>query len=1369
MSAHWKTVRVFISSTFRDMQAERDWLVKRVFPALRQRLEPHRIHLIDIDLRWGITRQQADNDQVLGLCLQQIDECRPFFLGLLGGRYGWVPSKFPVEVGTRYGWTQAHTGKSVTELEILHGVLNDQAMQGRALFCLRAEDFLRDIEDKENRRVYLEGPTDEELHKFGRQVAEHRAAVHRQQLANLKNGIRALSPPMPLFDGYPCTWDPAAVDPATKQPGRVGGLARLGNWILDRLERAILDAEDLREHFAGVRSEVRDELAEERDFHKRFIESRTRVYIGRQKLQDDLKTFVTGAEANPCLVTGPSGSGKSAALAKFVSVWRDQHPQEIVIAHFVGASPRSTNLREMMRHLCAELKAALNLDDEIKQDIRELSDQFRAFLDRVPAKRRVLLMVDALNQFDETDNAHALYWLPSRIPLPVRLIVSCIDDPDRPDQPTLVAMRRWTPHVIKVGLLTDERLGIVREIPSMAAKTLDETQVRLLLANEATRNPLFLLVALEELRGFGSFEELNRKIAGLPQEGDTLTAIFQQVIRRLGEDFNTATVKEVLTLLACARRGLSERELLDLIEGDNVRIEESAGDLFPILRQLRPYLQTRGPLLDFYHRHLAKATHEEFFQKGIKKLEVISTNDSKKRAHFALVKYFERRWREPYVRATVELPYQQTCAELWDALQDTLTNLQFLEIKTQAGLAFDLILDCERATETQPYPVFGYVRQAVQAAIQGISQRPECAAPLLFNKLRWTAPGDPELHRRLVAARKHLDQKSYWIEAISPPDQSQTSKQCSIEYPSFVKAQAVLHDQSAICLVDFDNRMEIRRIRNGELLVSQKLSAPDILTCAINDSATRIVTSDKTGLIRVEGTTAVLKGRPRDQQLAVLSSNLVLAATSDHRLVAWDSDCGRQNLLFENLPHPVLEIRVRGNGRHAIVLAGQGQQQRIVLLDLEGAEYKATQLPELAAAACCVDISADGNVIAVGALDRCLRILSRSGSVKACIPYQTRRDAVVNGIPTRCALGCGEQAGAVFLTTSDGFLSRWDYVSGRFERWQSFHSPIRAENVGLLESLPGDGDAFIGLASKCWSVHEPSLTPRIVSHKAAPSSSVITANSEVVSFCQSDRSLCFDSTIDGSTLCPMVQFRELSALALLPDLTTVVAGDRAGNIATINPRTGAAKLLVARALREPVVSLCSGRSGTVFAAGVSGTIIQVDTTSGECTVFRKGSSMQMLRSITPSQGRGSIWVIRDEIQRQGTGHIVVLLHDKEREDVVFASDRKLVLDLAVCGDMVSVASTSFKLIVYMGEAWVTRSERQTEVSIAAFLANGLLIAAVRPGDKWIEIWRVNPQLETVAAMKLDSPASCFSSLGHTFAVGCQSGKVSIFNLRGKFA
>lgn len=80
MTGRWQTVRVFISSTFRDMHAERDHLVEVVFPSLREKLEPHRIYLVDIDLRWRATKEQGENDQVLDLCLQQINECRLFFL-----------------------------------------------------------------------------------------------------------------------------------------------------------------------------------------------------------------------------------------------------------------------------------------------------------------------------------------------------------------------------------------------------------------------------------------------------------------------------------------------------------------------------------------------------------------------------------------------------------------------------------------------------------------------------------------------------------------------------------------------------------------------------------------------------------------------------------------------------------------------------------------------------------------------------------------------------------------------------------------------------------------------------------------------------------------------------------------------------------------------------------------------------------------------------------------------------------------------------------------------------------------------------------------------------------------------------------------
>jgi hypothetical protein len=59
MSTSWQTVSIFISSTFNDMHAERDYLVKRVFPELREWCEKRKLRLVDIDLRWGVTEEDA--------------------------------------------------------------------------------------------------------------------------------------------------------------------------------------------------------------------------------------------------------------------------------------------------------------------------------------------------------------------------------------------------------------------------------------------------------------------------------------------------------------------------------------------------------------------------------------------------------------------------------------------------------------------------------------------------------------------------------------------------------------------------------------------------------------------------------------------------------------------------------------------------------------------------------------------------------------------------------------------------------------------------------------------------------------------------------------------------------------------------------------------------------------------------------------------------------------------------------------------------------------------------------------------------------------------------------------------------------------
>ena len=51
-SKGWKTIRIFVSSTFKDFHEEREVLVKEVFPDLRLWCEQRKLRLVEYDLRW---------------------------------------------------------------------------------------------------------------------------------------------------------------------------------------------------------------------------------------------------------------------------------------------------------------------------------------------------------------------------------------------------------------------------------------------------------------------------------------------------------------------------------------------------------------------------------------------------------------------------------------------------------------------------------------------------------------------------------------------------------------------------------------------------------------------------------------------------------------------------------------------------------------------------------------------------------------------------------------------------------------------------------------------------------------------------------------------------------------------------------------------------------------------------------------------------------------------------------------------------------------------------------------------------------------------------------------------------------------------
>ena len=185
-----RAIRVFVSSTFRDMQDEREELIKRVFPAIRRLCEQRGVAFSEVDLRWGVTDEQKAEGAVLPICLAEIDRSRPYFIGLLGQRYGWVPESLPDDLTAQLPWLRGLANTSVTEMEILHGVLNDPVAIDSAFFYLRDPAWM--AEATADRLALLgEQPSTEEIAALGAEVARRAAAARQARLEELRERIHA--------------------------------------------------------------------------------------------------------------------------------------------------------------------------------------------------------------------------------------------------------------------------------------------------------------------------------------------------------------------------------------------------------------------------------------------------------------------------------------------------------------------------------------------------------------------------------------------------------------------------------------------------------------------------------------------------------------------------------------------------------------------------------------------------------------------------------------------------------------------------------------------------------------------------------------------------------------------------------------------------------------------------------------------------------------------------------------------------------------------------------------------------------------------------------------------------------------------------
>ncbi len=306
-----RVVRVFVSSTFRDMVEDRNTLMAQVWPALRQLCRGRAVEFVAVDLRWGITEAMSQQQETLRHCLAEIKRCRPYFIGLLGERYGWVlgPEAYTAALLQEEHWLAREVAQhSVTELEILHGVLNDPEMAGRAFFYCRdpayaqarGSDFLAEDATGAARQQALKGRV---------------RAVCREQRIPLREG-----------DQY---HDPRA----------------LAGLVLADLTAAI--------NTEFPADQAPDAWTREHRDHAAYAQSRrTRFYVGRDSYYQRLDAFARdGTDGQGLVVLGDSGGGKSALLANWVAHWQQAHPGDFVFQHYLGSSPLSARHLGLLRRL----------------------------------------------------------------------------------------------------------------------------------------------------------------------------------------------------------------------------------------------------------------------------------------------------------------------------------------------------------------------------------------------------------------------------------------------------------------------------------------------------------------------------------------------------------------------------------------------------------------------------------------------------------------------------------------------------------------------------------------------------------------------------------------------------------------------------------------------------------------------------------------------------------------------------------------------------------------------------------------------------------------------------------------------------------
>ena len=582
---NWETVYVFISSTFNDMHAERDHLVKQVFPELRMWCAKRKIKLVDVDLRWGVSAADAqENKRVVEVCMKNIDKCRPFFLCFLGQRRGWMPNTEDVNPETFQLFPELHKylGKaSVTELEILHALIHplsdDTKPVEHARFYFRDKSYLRQITTTAHEQLFCPkrnffSSLDSDFEHFKKNLCRKYPVVK-----------------------YTAHWNPSKPSPELSGELSVGRLENfrikdtsLGEDVLTWLKDEITKAYP--EHAEVIASD--SPLMLELSAQDTQLFQASDGYISRPYEEKVLLNLMDEDSNTPILLQADAGCGKTSLLAHIINM---QKEKKKLYYRFVGTTPKSFTSGNLALSLVDQwIHDGLLPEEDGQHTSEEILLLFPNLMIKAGEKEPFLLILDGMDQLSDGMKEG---FLPMNLPHGCSLIFS------------LRADTEYVPHrdirIHHLGMMSDrnDKIHMVKGYLNTFLKDVDDTQLEQIITMAGSDNPLYMKIVLNELRQHGSFDTLFEMLS--KNYGTTPLEAFSQVLYRIRKQLSDQRVPEhfffmFFGCLACtidgldgdlfyrASRRLANEELLALTK------EQVCDMVYALARELEPFFVLDG-------------------------------------------------------------------------------------------------------------------------------------------------------------------------------------------------------------------------------------------------------------------------------------------------------------------------------------------------------------------------------------------------------------------------------------------------------------------------------------------------------------------------------------------------------------------------------------------------------------------------------------------------------------------------------------------------------------------------------------------------------------------------------------------------------